>query len=86
MPGPWPGIRVAVGDSIYARLTDDIVDNFDNVKLRICAQTLLQPLDETMSTTSECQRHRYRASHRPSRPLNVNALTWLALQIGTIII
>jgi hypothetical protein len=49
MPGPWPGIRVAVGDSIYARLTDDIVDNFDNVKLRICAQTLLQPLDETMS-------------------------------------
>jgi hypothetical protein len=50
-------------------------------KLRIYARTLLQPLDETMSTLStmsECQRHRCRPSHRPSRPLNVNALTWLA--------
>jgi hypothetical protein len=54
-------------------------------KLRIYARTLPQPLDETMSTLStmsECQRHRYHPSHRPSRPLNVNALTWLALQIG----
>jgi hypothetical protein len=54
-------------------------------KLRIYARTMLQPLDETMSTlstTSECQRCRYCLSHRPSRPLNVNALTWLALQTG----
>ena len=53
-------------------------------KLRIYALAPLQPLDETtstLSTMSECQRHRCRPSHRPSRPLNVNALTWLALQI-----
>jgi hypothetical protein len=36
-------------------------------KLRISAPVLLQPLDETMSTLStmsECQRHRYLPSHR----------------------
>jgi hypothetical protein len=54
-------------------------------KLAAYARVLLQPLDETMSTLStmsECQRHRYLPSHRPARPLNVNAPTWLALQVG----
>jgi hypothetical protein len=77
LAAPHAGTTVTNRDSIYTRLTDDIVDNLTMSKLRIYARTLLQPLDETMSTLStmsECQRHRCRPSHRPSRPLNVSML------------
>jgi hypothetical protein len=72
-------------DSIYARLTDDIVDIVDNVKtahLRPSAPTTFRRDNVNIVNNVRCQSHRYRPSHRPSRPSNVNALIWLALQIG----
>jgi hypothetical protein len=76
---PHGAIIVTNQDSIYGRLTDDIVDNVKAVHLRSDAPTTSR-LDETMSTLStlstmsDCQRHRCRPSHRPSRPLNVSML------------
>jgi hypothetical protein len=81
---PHRAIIVTNQDSIYGRLTDDLLTMLTMSKLRIYARTLLQPLDETMSTLStmsECQNHCCRTSAF-SAIERVNALTCLALQIG----
>ncbi len=63
------------------RQTDD---NVDNVKTRSDDPTTSRRENVNIVSNAECQRHRYRPSlsHQPSRLLNVNALIWLALQIG----
>jgi hypothetical protein len=72
-------------DSIYACLTDDIVDIVDNVKtahLRSSAPTTFRRDDVNIVNNVRVSKTSLSPSHRPSRPLNINALTWLALQIG----
>jgi hypothetical protein len=86
LAAPHAGIIVTNRGSIYARLTDDIVDIVDNVKtahLRSDAPTTPRRDNVNIVNNVRVSKPRYRPSHRPSRPLNVNALTWLARRLAT---